>query len=111
MPSSPAIELHLRLRVAQGCRADFLDFLGVAIPFYEAPGGIRVRLLENEADHHLFIEVIEYASRSDYERDQERVANDAQMIEYLARWRGFLAEPPTVEIYRMLIPDAEKKQT
>ncbi len=93
------IELHLRCRVLPGKRAEFFAFLEEATAFYEAPGGIRVRLLEDRADDHRFIELVEYADEATFARDQERVASDATMKGYLARWRALLAEPPTVEVY------------
>ena len=39
--------IHLRGRVAQGRWDDLVSFLRSAIPFYEEPGGIRVRLLRD----------------------------------------------------------------
>jgi quinol monooxygenase YgiN len=94
-----AIELHLRCRVIAGKREAFLAFLKEATPFYEAPGGIRVRLLQDRSDDNRFIELVEYADEAAFARDQERVANDATMKGYLARWRELLAEPATVEVY------------
>ncbi len=46
------VELHLRLRVQRGRREEFLAFLREATPYYEAPGGIEIRLLEDLADDH-----------------------------------------------------------
>lgn len=94
------IDLHLRCRVAQGRRAEFLAFLREAIPFYESPGGIEIQLLEDRQDDHRFIEVVRYDHELAYSRDQERVASDPTMQGYLARWRSMLAGPPTVEVYR-----------
>lgn len=98
------MELHLRCRVAPGRRLEFLEFLREAIPFYESPGGITVRLLQDMRDDHLFIELVLYDDEGAYAGDQERVANDATMKTYLARWREFLAEPPNVEVYRLTAP-------
>ncbi len=94
------IELHLRVRVKPGRRADFLVFLREATPFYESPGGIRIRLLEDRSDDHRFIEVVEYADEGAYARDQGRVEQDLVMRGYLERWRALLAEGPGVEVYR-----------
>jgi len=44
------IELHLRGRAAAGRRGELIAFLAEAIPFYEAPDGIRVRLLCDVTD-------------------------------------------------------------
>jgi quinol monooxygenase YgiN len=99
------IELHLGIRVLPGCREALLDFLREAVPFYESPGGIRVRLLESAEDPDRFIEVVEYADEASYAADQARVAEDATMIAFLERWRALLAEPPGVAVYRSIAPD------
>lgn len=95
------IELHLRGRAAPGRREDLVAFLAEAIPFYEQPGGIRVRLLWDIADPDRFIEVVEYADHETYDRDQARVSDDPEMGQYLRRWRDLLTGPAQVEIYRM----------
>lgn len=94
------VELHLRCRVAPGKRAEFFAFLREAIPFYESPGGISVRLLQDAGDDERFIELVRYDDEGAYERDQGRVTNDPAMKSYLERWRSLLAEPPVVEVYR-----------
>ncbi len=99
------IELHLGIRVLPGRRAALLEFLREAVPFYESPGGIRVRLLESAEDADRFIEVVEYADEAAYAADQTRVAEDATMIAFLERWRALLAEPPGVTVYRSIDPD------
>lgn len=45
MPTPGRIGLHLRIRVAPGRCDELLAFLREAIPFYERPGGIEVRML------------------------------------------------------------------
>jgi quinol monooxygenase YgiN len=100
------IELHLRGRAAAGRRADLVAFLREAIPFYERPGGIRLRVLWDAADPDRFVEIVEYADQQTHDRDRERVDNDPQMSAYLRRWRSLLAEPPDVETYRVDTPRA-----
>ena len=94
------LELHLRIRVLDGKRDEFLAFVAEAVPYYEAPGGIHVRLLEDVSDWHRFIEVVEYADDATYRRDQQRLTGDPQMKEYVARWHTLLDGPPSVEVYR-----------
>jgi hypothetical protein len=91
------IELHLRGRVAQGRRDDLIAFLAEAIPVYEEPGGIRVRMLWNTVTPNDFIEVIEYADQETHDRDQLRVEDDPRMRSLLSRWRALLDGPPVVE--------------
>lgn len=104
MPTPGRVDLHLRIQVEPGRRAEFLAFLRDAIPFYERPGGIEVRLLQDLNDDHRFIELVLYDDEAVYRRDQERVEHDPRMRRYLERWRGLLAEPPVVEVYRLTIP-------
>jgi quinol monooxygenase YgiN len=89
-------------RVQSGRRDDLVQFLRDAVPFYEKPGNILTRLLRSQSDPDRFIEVVEYADRSSYELDQERVASDPEMRAYLERWHSLLAEPPSVQIYEEL---------
>jgi hypothetical protein len=94
------VELHLRGRVAAGRRDELLAFLAVAIPFYERPGGIRVRLLWDVADPDRFIEVVEYIDQETHGRDQVRANEDPEMLALLSQWRELLTGPPQVETYR-----------
>ena len=94
-----AIELHLRIRVSAANHQAFHAFLAEAIPYYESPGGIRIRLLQGLADPCEFIEVVEYQTRDDFERDQHRVERDEGMKGYLQRWRALLEAPPRMETY------------
>jgi len=103
-PWRPEISIHLRIRVFPGRLSDLHEFLAAAIPFYESPGGIRVRLLSDSRDPERFIELIEYVDEQTYREDDERVNSDRTMGQYLARWRELLAEPPAVEVYREVRP-------
>lgn len=95
------IDLHLRIRIKPGMREAFLAFLREARDYYESPGGITIRLLEDCSDDHRFIELVLYDDEAAYERDQQRVEHDPTMKRYLTRWRELLAEPPVVERYRL----------
>ncbi len=110
-PAPGRVDLHLRIRVRPGRRAEFLDFLREAIPYYESPGGIEVRLLQDRADDHRFIELVQYDSESGYAKDQARVEHDPTMRSLLVRWRELLAEPPVVEVYHLLGPGSYRQAT
>lgn len=97
--------IQLRGRVAEGRWDDLVSFLRTAIPFYEGPGGIRVRLLRSAEDPDAFIEVVEYETEQAYAADQHRVEHDPAMIAKLEEWRGLLAGPVEVETFRDVTPD------
>ena len=98
-PWRAGVFVHLRIRVAEDRQAEFRSVLGEAIPFYEFPGGIRVRLLSDDDDPERFIELVEYIDERTYRQDDDRVQSDPTMAEFLARWRSLLVEPPIVEVY------------
>ena len=93
------ITLYLHGVVAPGRRDDLERFLAEARAVYEAPGGIRVRLHWDLADPHRFVEIMEYADRDAYERDQERVERDPVMGALLERWHALLVDGPRVSAY------------
>ena len=70
---------------------------------YEAPGGIRVGLLADEADPERFVELVEYIDERSYREDNDRLESDPTMTKLLSQWRSLLAEPPIVEIYRQVV--------
>ncbi|MGO9408630.1 MAG: hypothetical protein ACLP41_15330 [Acidimicrobiales bacterium] len=75
-PWRATVCLHLRIRVATERQAEFRSFLREAIPFYEAPGGIRVRLLSKDTEPEQFIEQVEYVDERSYQEDDERTRSD-----------------------------------
>lgn len=93
------IVLHLAARVPEGGRADLEAFLAQARVFYEAPGGIRVRLQWDRDDPRAFVEIMEYADEAAYLADAARVESDPEMRAWLARWHGLLEGPVTVTTY------------
>jgi hypothetical protein len=98
--------IQLQGRVVHGRWDDLVSFLDDAIPFYEEPGGIKVRLLRDVADPDAFIEVIEYDNEESYAADQRRVESDPAMIARLEEWRSLLASPIGVRTFRDVTPSA-----
>jgi quinol monooxygenase YgiN len=94
--------LHLGIQVAEGNEERLLAFLREAVLYYEQPGDLRVRLLRSRSDPRRFIEVVEYADPSAYDRDQMRVARDPRMKGFLERWHELLDGPVEVETYEEL---------
>ena len=102
MKAEYPVVLHLMIRARLGEREQLLAFLREATPFYEAPRGIRMRLLQRVDDPDCFIEEVEYRSPTEYEADNVRVESDAEMKRYLDRWRELLAGKADVVVYRDL---------
>lgn len=100
-PGYPVV-VRLAIRAREGARDELLAFLREALPFYEAPGGIRMRLLQRVDDPDTFIEEFEYRGPPEYEADDLRVESDAEMKRYLDRWRSLLAGRADVTVYQDL---------
>jgi hypothetical protein len=91
------VSLHLRIRIQD--RSKLIDFIRRALPFYEKPDGIKIRLLQDFEDPNSFLEITEYRDRRSYEQDQYRVESDPEMNVYLQSWHRLLASPLIVETY------------
>lgn len=98
--SVPGVTLVLESRVPEGGQAALEEFLAEAVPYYEAPGGIRVRLHWDRSEPTRFQEIVDYASEADFVADDERTRADDTMRALLRRWRGLLAEDPVVTTWR-----------
>lgn len=96
---SKSVLLHLRIEVSAEREGDFAQFLREARKLYEAPGGIRIKLLRDLKHPTRYIELVEYDDRSTYDEDQVRVETDPVLISTLERWRALLASRPEVEAY------------
>lgn len=90
------VVLHLTLNCRDPSGEELKDFLREAIPFYESLPGVKIRLLEGP-ERGRFVEVVEYESENAFDRDHIRLSEDPKMINYIARWRELLIEPPLVE--------------
>ncbi|MFN8194370.1 MAG: GNAT family N-acetyltransferase [Nocardioidaceae bacterium] len=99
-PPHGRVTLVLEGCVPAGGQAALEAFLAEAAPFYEAPGGIRVRLHWDRSDPTRFREVVDYDSEADFLADDERTRSDETMRAFLARWRDLLAEDPSVSTWR-----------
>jgi quinol monooxygenase YgiN len=93
------LTLYLEGRVPPGGQDALVLFLLEAREFYEAPGGLRVRLQWDDEDPCRFREIMEYADRAAYDADQERVRNDPAMGTWLRRWHALLDGDVSVRTY------------
>ena len=94
------VTILLSGRVLPGRWDDVVAYATEAFDVYEAPGGIRMRLLRDDADGDRFVEVVEYADEVAYEQDQRRIEQDPQVLRLLTRWHALLDGPPRVQVLR-----------
>jgi hypothetical protein len=97
--STVARTLHLRMRTTAASATPLLSIVKGAIPFYEASGGGRVRLLRNVDDPGQFVQVIEYEVDETLEFNRQRIASDPAIQAYLMAWRSLLAGAVEIDVY------------
>lgn len=98
IPKGPII-LLLHIRTRRGRQEELVRFLREAVPFYEQPGGIRIRLLQNLADPDKFIEIAEYENYQAYSEDQNRVRTDATMKTFLSGWHSLIEDSVATDAF------------
>jgi hypothetical protein len=91
--------LHLRIRTPTADLNQLLPFIKAAIPFYEAFGQIRVRLLHNVDDPTQFVQVVEYETEEAFEMNRQRVAGDPTLRAYLQTWRVLMSGAVEIDVY------------
>ena len=94
--------LHLRIKVSSENLPKLREFLERAIPIYERPCRLKVRLLQEHTDSTSFLELIEYETVEDFLADQKRVEEDPEQRELIREWRQLLEQPPVVEVWHEL---------
>ncbi len=98
VPIGPVVAMNYS--VSPEKRLALFRFMEEAIPFYEKPGGIRVKLYESADVPGTFLELVAYASRKIYEQDQYRIENDPEYRRVLSEWHKFFEGE--LKISRML---------
>jgi hypothetical protein len=88
--------LQLRMRAPTPDTTQLLSFVKAAIPFYEAFGNAKVRLLRNVDDEAQFIQEIEYETEATFELNRQKVASDPTIQTYIRTWRSLF--PGGVEL-------------
>ncbi len=76
-----------------------LPFIKAAIPFYEAFGRARIRLLHNVDDPTQFVQVLEYEAEEAFEMNRQRIAGDPTMRAFLQTWRTLLSQAVEIDVY------------
>jgi hypothetical protein len=91
--------LHFKLRTPAADTAQLLPFIKAAIPFYEAFGRTRIRLLHNVDDPTQFVQVVEYETDEAFEMNRQRIAGDPTMRAFLQTWRTLLSQAVEIDVY------------
>jgi hypothetical protein len=91
--------LHFKLRTPGTEVKQLLPLFKAAIPFYEALGRGRIRLLHNVDDPTQFVQVVEYETDEALEMNRQRIASDPTLRTFLQTWRALLAQAVEIDVY------------
>lgn len=91
--------LQLRMRAPTPDTTQLLSFAKAAIPFYQAFGNTRVRLLRNVDDPAQLIQEIEYDIEPSIELNRQKVASDPTIQTYLRTWRSMFPGAIEVDVF------------
>src|ERR1700680_5327773 len=68
--------LHFKIRTPTTETKQLLPFIKAAIPFYEAFGRTRIRLMHNVDASTQFVQVVEYETEQAFEMNRQRGSGD-----------------------------------
>ena len=91
--------LHFKMRTPTAETKQLLPFIKAAIPFYEAFGRTRIRLLHNVDDPTQFVQVVEYETEEAFEMNRQRVAGDPTLRAFLQTWRTLVSQAIEIDVY------------
>ena len=91
--------LHLKMRSPTADAKQLLPFIKAVIPFYEAFGRMRIRLLHNVDDPNQFVQVVDYETDEAFEMNRQRIAGDPTLRAYLQTWRVLMAGAVEIDVY------------
>jgi hypothetical protein len=91
--------VQIKVRTPGADYTQLLSLAKTAIPFFQALGGARVRLLRNVDDPTQFIQAIDYETDQALELNRHRIASDPMIQTYLQTWRTFTMGAVEVDVY------------
>ena len=91
--------LHVRFTLPGGDPQQILNMMQAAAPFYQAFGGLQMRLLHNADDPGRFVQVIAYDAPAALEQNRQQIASDPRVLAYLQAVRTFVPGAVELEVY------------
>ena len=91
--------LHLKTRTTAADPSQLLSFVKASIPFYQALGGTRIRLLRNVDDPSHLVQEVEYETQESFEMNRHQVASDPTMRTFLQTWKSLLMGAVEIDVY------------
>jgi hypothetical protein len=92
--------VHVAFTVPGGNPEHLHALMQMAMPFFQAFGGLRMQLLHNADDPARFMQVIEYDAPTEIEVNRQKFAADPRVQAYLQAVRTLAPGAVEVNVYR-----------
>jgi len=99
-PSTVRRTLHVRFTLPGGDPQQLFAMMQAVAPFWQAFGGMQMKLLHNADDPARFVQVIEYETHAALEANRQQVAGDSRVQAYLAAVRTLVPGAVEIDVYR-----------
>jgi hypothetical protein len=92
--------LHVKFTLPGGDAQHLLSMMQAAAPFWQAFGGVAMKLLQHADNPGRFVQVIEYETPAAFEQGRQQIAGDSNVQAYVQAIRTFVPGAVEVDIYR-----------
>jgi hypothetical protein len=92
--------LHVRFTLPGGDPQHLLSMMQASAPFFQAFGGMQMKLLQNGDDPARFVQVIEYEVPAAIEQNRQQIASDPRVQAYIQAMRTMVPGGVEVDVYR-----------
>jgi len=92
--------LHVRFTLPGADPQQLHTMMQASAPFFQAFGGLRMKLLHNADDPGRFVQVIEYETPAALESSRQQIASDPHVLAYLQALRTMVPGAVDMEVYR-----------
>jgi hypothetical protein len=102
--------LHVKFTLAGGDPQHLHQMMQAAAPFWQAFGGVAMKLLQHADNPGRFMQVIEYETPAAFEQGRQQIASDANVQAYVQALRTFVPGAVEVDVYRDVGGEGEVQQ-
>ena len=103
MTQDPATKkqiLHIKVRAPTADAAEVLaSMMKNSAGFYEAFGGVRMRLLRNVDDPAQFVQIVEYPPNQAFELNRQKLSSEPMTRNFVTAWRSMFPGAIEFDVY------------
>jgi len=92
--------VHVKFSLPGADPQQLLGMMQAATPFFQAFGGVSMKLLQHADNPACFVQVIEYDTAASLEQGRQQIAGDANVQAYVQAICTFVPGAVEVDVYR-----------